>query len=156
MKAKIVRKIPRLVDRTLGFPIILENVTVVDIGGEECLDVNYGALSEKLLLALCLAPGVLSGNHLRFMREFAGFTQEEFARQFKVSRQVVSKWENCGEEGTKISHSTELLIRIWCAERIAKNAGLFKRYCHIIMRLDDIRQTFRLMYDMSGKQLRTA
>ncbi len=100
-------------DTGFGFPVYLLNVPMIEVRGHWTPDINYSALSKRLLRALAKKPARLTGNELRFIRNSFELTLKEFAEKFYVSHPAVIKWEKAENEPTNMQWATEKDIRMF-------------------------------------------
>lgn len=96
-----------------GFPVVLLEVPMVRVRGQWTPDVNYEALSRRLLVALASKPARLTGNEIHFIRHSLGMTLKEFAGRFGgVSHPAVIKWEQAGDAPTTMNWAVEKDVRL--------------------------------------------
>lgn len=110
----------------LGFPIVLLNVSMRTIRGEEVPDIDYNVLQRVVMENLSHKPVPLSGNEIRFIRQYLRMTLVEFAKHFGVTHAAVIKWEKTGNNLAKITPSTELYIRLYILEHMKVNNKMFR------------------------------
>lgn len=115
MEKKIEKK---YIDRGFGFPICLLNVPMVKVRGTWTPDVNYNQLTKSAALALAHHEALLTGNQIKFIRQFFDMTLKEFGERFSVSHPAVIKWENQKNKPTKMDWGTEKDIRMEIVRRI--------------------------------------
>jgi len=99
----------------LGFPILLLDVPMRQVRGVEVPDVDYNILQQKVLLKLCRKPFPLTGNEIRFIRQFFELNYSEFANQFGVQ-----------DAFAKITPTTELCIRLYILDALRADDKLFR------------------------------
>jgi putative zinc finger/helix-turn-helix YgiT family protein len=97
---------------------------------------NMDGLHRTISLAVLCKHSLLAGDEIRFLRKVAGFTATELAENLGVTKQAVSRWENCN----RISSQSERSIRLICGwaiirEIITERSGA--------VNLEDVRQTLR-------------
>lgn len=110
----------------LGFPIILLNVKLISVRGVEVPDINYNTLQRDVLLALCSKPLPLSGNEIRFIRQYLDMTYSEFAKCFGITHPTVIHWEKSKNMFAKITPTTELCIRLYVLDALKANSKIFR------------------------------
>lgn len=110
----------------LGFPIILMNVPLITVRGIEVPDIDYNELQRNVLLALCNKPFPLTGNEVRFIRQYLEMTYTDFAKSFGVTHAIVIHWEKSQNFLAKITPSTELCIRLFVLDALKANNKLFR------------------------------
>jgi hypothetical protein len=146
------------IDRGFGFPVRLKNVPMIQLRGIWTPDINYNALADAVLRALCFKPARLTGNEVHFVRLHHGFTLEQFGEQFGVSHPAVMKWERAGEAPTGMQWSTEKDLRLWLFLQIdhKRSAREFMSVyqCldqHVAKRAEPLADT--TIFSWSGKKL---
>lgn len=93
----------------LGVPVKLINAPMKKMLGEWCLDLNMETLQRIVLEALVHKPNALTGDELRYIRNYMDLSTKEFGSLFGVSHVAVVKWEN---KKNGISPALELCIRL--------------------------------------------
>lgn len=96
-----------------GYEVILHHVPMIRIGNEWVLNLNPGIIDRLVFEAIPRQPSRLTGNQVRFVRDYADMTLKAFADRFGVSHAAVKKWENTGDGPTNMSWSTEKDIRLF-------------------------------------------
>jgi DNA-binding XRE family transcriptional regulator len=110
----------------LGFPIILLNFPLIEVRGVQIPDIDYNLLQRNILLALCQKPFPLTGNEVRFIRQYFQMTYTSFAKKFGVTHASVMHWEKSGNSFAKIMPSTELYIRLCILDILRAKDKLFR------------------------------
>ncbi len=123
-KKKLVRVISEYRADELGLPVIMKDVPVIEVDGMEVLDIDYAKISELLFFALIMKPAPFTGSEVRFMRLFMGLTLEKLATSLHVTHPTIISWEKCGNEATKMTDAAEALLRLFAAQRGAKDNEL--------------------------------
>ncbi|MCB1134979.1 MAG: hypothetical protein KDK78_01820 [Chlamydiia bacterium] len=122
------KNITRILDEykadELGLPVVIRSVPVIDLAGEEVLDINYAQVSAAIFSALILKPYRLTGSEVKFMRLFMELTLEGLAKKLHVTHPSVLSWERCEQQHTNMSESTEALLRILAAQQSKKDQEL--------------------------------
>lgn len=124
MKKKNKSILPEYKADELGLPLIIRNVPIIEIEGHEVLDIDYSKISELLFASLILKPFPLTGAEVRFMRLFMGLTLESLAESLHVTHPTILGWERYGNEPTKMTDTTEAILRIFAAKQGAKDNEL--------------------------------
>ncbi len=123
-------KKPKILDEywahELGLPILLKGVPVVYLEGNEVIDIDYEQLSETLFAALILKPYSLTGAEVRFMRFYMELTLEQLAAKLHVTHASVLTWEKCKNNPTKMTASTETMLRLFAAKQGVKDHELIE------------------------------
>ena len=107
---KKIRK--RYVDYSCGFPIVLMNASIVKIDGEWILDINYNELFKCVAFELAFKQTPLTGNEVRFVRDFFDLSTREFAKRFGVQHTAVLKWEKNKDQPARITWGIEKDMRL--------------------------------------------
>ncbi|MDR3555428.1 MAG: hypothetical protein P4L55_11785, partial [Syntrophobacteraceae bacterium] len=96
----------------LGFPIDLYGFPIKIYWGEEMPDIDYNKLKTAVIELLAKKPIPLTGNEVRFIRQYLRKNYTEVAQMLGQTRQAVTKWESKEDEFAMITPSTELHIRL--------------------------------------------
>jgi hypothetical protein len=116
MTTKIVAK---YIDRGFGFPVVLEQVSMVQVRGKWTPAINYNQLTRAVLRQLAGLDGRLTGHQVRFVRLHFEMTLQAFAARFGVSHVAVLKWEQRGNKPTGMTWSTEKDIRLFIHQQLS-------------------------------------
>lgn len=116
----------------LGFPIILHKVPMIEVRGIWTLDIDLNILQKVVLLALAHQPADLTGNQIRFIRNWLGLNQTEFGKLFGVTHPAVVKWEKTGNKGSRINLTTQRDLRLWLLDRLLSKDDDFRRAFKIL------------------------
>ncbi len=111
----------------LGFPVILLNFPITEVRGIQVPDINYNLLQQNVLLVLCQKTLPLTGNEVRFIRQFLQMTYTEFANRFGVTHASVIHWEKSKNSFAKITPTTELCIRLSILDVLKAKDKLFRK-----------------------------
>jgi DNA-binding transcriptional regulator YiaG len=123
MMKKKIQKIYQ--DHGFGFPVTLLNVPMTEVRGEWVPMINQKELQERVLEALVLKHSRLSGNEVKFIRQFSKMTLERFAKRFDVTHPAVLKWERVKDQGTGMNWTTEKDIRLFALNILEPKAKRF-------------------------------
>ena len=137
MKKKIAKKFKY---EGLGFPIHLLNVPLRNIRGVVVPDINYNDLQKIVLEELTRKSSPLTGNQVRFIRQYLGLNLTAFAKHFGVTHPAVLKWEKTKNKTAKITPSTELYIRLYILEFLKVNNEIFRNTFNIFDRNDKLKK----------------
>jgi hypothetical protein len=96
-----------------GYEVILHHVPMIKIGNEWVLNLNPRIIDRLLVEEIPRQSSRLTGNQVRFIRDFTEMTLKAFADRFGVSHAAVKKWENTGDGPTNMAWSTEKDIRLF-------------------------------------------
>jgi len=101
------------VDHGCGFPVTIFNAPMQKLRGEWLLDLDYEVYEKAVLLLLAYKKSRLTGDEVRFIRNYFSYDLKSFAKRFgDVAHSAVIKWEKKAEDFTKMSWSTEKDIRL--------------------------------------------
>ena len=134
MKKHEVKK--KIVYEGLGFPVILRNVPMIELRGVWTLDVDLNILQKVVLLALAHHSSDITGNQIRFVRNWLGLTQTEFGKLFGVTHPAVVKWEKTGNKGSKMNLTTQRDLRLWLLDQLLTKDDDFRRAFKIVHMAD--------------------
>jgi DNA-binding XRE family transcriptional regulator len=136
MKKKIEQEI---VYEGLGFPIILRNVPMIELRGVWTLDIDPNILQKVVLLTLAHQHSDLTGNQIRYIRNWLKLTQSEFGKLFGVTHPAIVKWEKTENKGSKMNLTTQRDMRLWLLDKL-------------LTKDDDFRRAFRLAHMVNYSQ----
>ena len=111
----------------LGFPIILLNFPLIEVRGICVPDIDYNQLQRNVLLALCRKSLPLTGNEVRFVRQYLQMNYTDFASRFGVTHASVIHWEKSKNLFAKILPTTELCIRLYILDVLHAKNKLFRQ-----------------------------
>lgn len=112
-------------DYGFGFPVTLLNVPLMQVRGEWVPSVNQKELQSLVIQALVVKPARLTGNEVRFIRQFSQMTLEQFAERFDVTHPAVLKWEKTKNSTTGMAWTTEKDIRLFALNALNPRAQQF-------------------------------
>jgi hypothetical protein len=112
-------------DNGFGFPMTLLNVPLIQVRGEWIPFVNQKELQSLVTQALVVKPARLTGNEVRFIRQFTQMTLEQFAERFDVTHPAVLKWEKTKNAITGMAWTTEKDIRLFALNALNPRAQQF-------------------------------
>jgi transcriptional regulator with XRE-family HTH domain len=121
------KKIKKFIYEGLGFPIVLENVPIINFHGETVPDIDYNQLQKAVLLHLCHKSSPLTGNEIKFIRKYFEMTLAEFGKKFGCSHVAVIKWEKFGNKFAKIEPTTDICIRLFVFSQLNTKDSAFRR-----------------------------
>jgi len=129
----------------LGFPVIIEDASMVKLRGRWVLDMDLNHLQDTLFRAMSKKRVRLTGNEIRFIRHHARMTLKAFAERFGVTHAAVIKWEKTGAQPTNMQWSTEKDIRLFVLEHSDAPSREFKKaYIELKSQLGSQRRLHRL------------
>lgn len=99
----------------------LENVYLIngfeteELEGEVYTSVqNVDGLHQMIALRLTVLRRPLSGDEIRFVRKYLGFTQEQLAKLFRVTRKRVNEYER----GAQLPRSSQIVLQLKAVRRL--------------------------------------
>ncbi|MEI8346032.1 MAG: hypothetical protein WCG27_01095 [Pseudomonadota bacterium] len=126
MKTKIEKK---FVYEGFGFPVELSSVKLVFVNGEWLPKIDIRNLADHVIAKIPLQEEHLSGNQVKFIRDYFSMSLREFAAKVvNVSHMAVSKWEKYGSGTTNMDINIELMLRLYISEQLAKKAEKEKKH----------------------------
>ncbi len=95
----------------------LSNVTIVNLEVRHCTNCGerqfvfprVAQLHQLLAVTTAKVPDALTGEQIRFLRKYLGWSRDEFAGIMGVEAETVSRWEN---DKAKMSKAAERLLRV--------------------------------------------
>lgn len=124
MNNKVIKIIEEYRADELGLPVIIKKVPVILVEGHEVLDIDYVEISKVLFAALIIKPFPLTGSEVRFIRLFMGLTLESLGKSLHVTHPTILSWEKWDNQPTKMTDSTEAMLRMFAAQQGAKDSEL--------------------------------
>lgn len=120
----IDRKIETFVYEGFGFPVLLENVPMRKRLGEWTFDIDLELLEKAILLTLIEKQTPLSGNQIRFIRNFLNMSSYEFADILGVTHAAVLHWEK-GDK--KMNTGNQIVLRLYVLNRLKVTDKEFRK-----------------------------
>lgn len=118
-----------------GFPIVLQNVPMINVRGIWTPNIKWNRLEKIVLLLLAHKPEELTGNQIRFVRHILNMNQREFANLFHVTHVAVVKWEKSSDFPAKMQTTTQLAIRLSILDQLIKDDTEFRLAYHNLVTL---------------------
>lgn len=137
---KSEKKIKKMVYNGFGFPVVLMNVPAKIIRGNLEPVINYESLGAAVIEALCQKETPLTGNQVKFIRQYFELSLRDFAELFGLSHSAVLKWENHGDDFAEISPATEKTLRLEAVFRLGLKA---KDFYQVFSDLKDLASKLR-------------
>lgn len=95
-----------------GFPVIVDEVQLIDEGHDTVALIDLGKLQRKVAECLISKPTALTGCELRFLRLYCELTQQALAERVGITHAAISKHENAAGEPTGAHATTETILRL--------------------------------------------
>lgn len=122
-KTKIQR---RYVYHGAGYAVVLHHVPMIQVANEWVLNTNPAVIDRIIFQSIPHHAARLTGDQIRFVRDYVGLTLKSFAERFGVSHAAVKKWENGGDKPTNMSWATEKDIRLFVLSHGEADAREFR------------------------------
>lgn len=107
----------------LGFPISLQNVTMVMIDNEWHPKINVDAVADKTIKELAFRQQRLTGNQIKFIRTYLSMTLRTFAKNVvHESHTAVNKWEKFGDAITNMDINIEKMLKFYIQRKVIGKA----------------------------------
>ena len=117
------RKIQRVfIDYGFGFPIKLLNTPMIKVRGKWTPAINYNRLAKLVLEELCWKDSKLTGNEIKFIRQYFEMTLQSFAKRFYITHAGVIKWEKTKTKATEMAWTTEKDIRLFVVSNLGASS----------------------------------
>ncbi|KYG64709.1 hypothetical protein AZI86_10890 [Bdellovibrio bacteriovorus] len=104
--------VSKYIFKGFGFDVLLKNIFVETIEGEEFPEINMNDLKLHTAKALLIERQRLTGNQLKFLRTFAKLSFDDVAQRIRVPASTLRSWENRGKEFTGFSVEGERAFRV--------------------------------------------
>jgi len=121
-----------LIYEGLGFPVVLKNVPMIEVRGKWTLNIHLNVLQKMVLLSLAHHPYDLTGNQIRFIRNWLELTQSAFGKLFGVTHPAVVKWEKTENQGSKMNLTTQRDLRLWLLDKLLKEDDEFRKAFKVV------------------------
>ncbi len=122
-----------------GFPVVFDELPAVKVLGELVPDVDFDQYAKPLIEHICAHQDVpLSGNQVKFIRNYFGMSLREFAKMLNVTHQSVMRWESRLRSSASIDVNTELVMRIIIIKRLQSKDSILRSVLERIDRLSFI------------------
>lgn len=101
-----------------GFDVLLKNVVIKKVHGEEFPDINMNELKLMTAKALLRNQQRLNGNQLKFLRTFLKMSFDDVSKKILVASSTLRLWEGKGKDFTGLSLEQEKAFRIMAINKI--------------------------------------
>lgn len=95
-----------------GFDVLLKNVSVKSIDGEEYPEIKIRELKNDTAKALLRSRQRLTGHQLKFLRTYLKMSFDEVAAKLHIPSSTLRSWEKKGTHATGLSLEQEKAFRI--------------------------------------------
>src|SRR3990170_5827240 len=113
MKEEDSRRVPLYVYEGLGFPVILEEIFFYKKRGEWLPNIDIELLGKIAFKGLIFKPAKLTGNEIRFIREYAGMPRSLIGRALELSSFEVEVLENTENSFVPFSDKNDSTFRVY-------------------------------------------
>lgn len=104
----------------LGFPVKLQNVTMLFIDDEWCPKIDVRKIADSVIKELPFQTERLTGNQIKFIRTYFEMSLRDFAANVvNESHTAVAKWEKCSGQSTRMDINIEVMLRLYVYEQVA-------------------------------------
>ncbi len=119
-------------DYSCGFAVTLKNVPMIQVGKEWVVDISYNELLRSVALTLAFKATPLTGDEIRFVRQYFEMTYRDFALRFGVAHPTVIKWEKKADQEATITWGIEKDIRLFVLDNLCRKSTAFRdAYRHL-------------------------
>ncbi|HEY8269646.1 MAG TPA: hypothetical protein VIG33_02060 [Pseudobdellovibrionaceae bacterium] len=101
-----------------GFDIILKDVSIKSVDGEEYPNINMNELKTDTAKALLTSKQCLTGHQLKFLRTYLKMSFDEVSEKIHIPASTLRSWENKGGDFTGLSLEQEKAFRILAINQI--------------------------------------
>lgn len=101
-----------------GFDVLLKNVKIKMIDGEEYPAINLNELKNIIAKNLLSSKHRLTGNQLKFVRTYLQLSLDNISEKIHIPSSTLRSWENKGSEFTGFSLEQEKAFRIFAVNYI--------------------------------------
>ena len=106
-----------------GFPVVFSELPGIKIRGELLPDVDLNQFAKTLVKIICAKqPVPLSGNQVKFIRNYFNMSLREFAKFMNVTHQSVMRWEQRTKAAARIDINTEIVMRLRVLKELNSDA----------------------------------
>jgi len=146
MKKQKIEK--EIIYEGLGFPIVLINVSMVELRGIWTPNIDLNVLQKVVLLSLAHYPADLTGNQIHFIRTWLSLTQSDFGKLFGVTHPAIVKWEKTGNTVSKMNLSTQRDLRLYLLDQLLVRDEDFRKAYKIIHKTEYTSKIDLLKFDV--------
>lgn len=139
-------------DMGFGFPVEIFNAPMVKIRNTWTLSLNLHDYEKAVLIALSQKPARLTGNEVKFIRNYFKMDLVSFGKRFgDVAHSAVIKWEKTFDQPTKMNWGVEKDIRLHIVSSL-RPRSLRKTY----LELEEVFTTKSLNVQVNSEKLSVA
>ena len=101
-----------------GFDVILKNVTIKSVEGEDYPNINMNELKTDTAKALLTNKQRLTGHQLKFLRTYLKMSFDDVSSKIHIPSSTLRSWENKGGDFTGLNLDQEKAFRILAINEI--------------------------------------
>lgn len=101
-----------------GFDILLKDVTVKSVDGEDYPNINMNELKTNTAKTLLVSKQRLTGNQLKFLRTYLKMSFDDVSEKIHIAASTLRSWENKAVDFTGLSLEQEKAFRILAVNQI--------------------------------------
>ncbi len=140
-----MKKIKEYIYEGLGFPILLSNVSLVEIDGEHHPKIDIRKVADAAIRGLPLQKERLTGNQVKFIRTYFSMSLREFGKLMNESHMAVKKWEDFKNKSTNMDKNIEIVLRLTILDKIRSETKQVKKsHDDFHKNFSEIRNTFMM------------
>lgn len=123
-----------------GFPVIFSELPGIKIRGELVPDVDLNQFAKPLIQIICAKqPVPLSGNQVKFIRNYFNMSLREFAKFMNVTHQSVMRWEQKTKAAARIDINTEIVMRLKVLKELNSDAQTIDEVIEKIQHTEELK-----------------
>jgi len=104
-----------------GFDVLLKNVVLKSVHGEEYPAINMNEVKLSTAKALLNSKQRINGYQLKFLRTFLKMSFDDVSHKIQVPASTLRSWENKGTDFTGLTIEQEKAFRILAINTILEN-----------------------------------
>ena len=113
-----MKKLKTYTFKGFGFDILLKNVVIKSIDGEEYPDINMNELKTQTARTLLNSRQRLTGYQFKFLRTYLKLSFDEVSEKIHIPASTLRSWENKGTDFTGFNLDQEKAFRILAVNQI--------------------------------------
>jgi len=117
-----------------GFPVKLHDVEMIMFEGEWHPKIDVRKIAEGIMKSLILQKERLTGNQIKFIRNYFSMSLRQFAKVVNESHAAIKKWEDFGDDITNMDKNIEIMLRLHI-------------YNHVVMKIKNNNKTKASFYN---------
>lgn len=110
--------LPTYTFKGFGFDVLLKNIPVSTVEGEEYPDIDMNELKITIAKALLTNRQQLTGYHLKFLRTYLKMSFDDVSSRIHIPASTLRSWENKGHDTSGLTLEQEKAFRIMSINQI--------------------------------------